>query len=514
MFNLSIKQLFRQPGKALLFFLLMAASTALVVTGTILTIENNQRIDQVESTYTTIGMVEQLPVDTEVHSAEDSCVGTQTWTRVIYGDTIMMDVLDFPGADYIVKPEQRPYFVSYLPDLSYSWGRPLPRHIVEFTALESTDGTEPVEVEVTRVLHSQLNGSGSELGDGSKDKTMQVGDRFFFTQAGNLMKFPLKAGEKYVCNIRIFGMCQAHHQQEYSTYIRPRSDQYDTQGQKVETSVFDPVGEDLPQGLDASNARLDQVIGEDFYQPGHMGDIYLKLVEQHKMEDHLFAVMGVNSLNVLPAYHDGTITVAEGRAITQEEFDQGAMVCMLPQATASVNHLAVGDKVKLPLLTANYGLRRALYYDYSLLNAQGEFYQPFWEGEYEIVGLYTGEQGMDDLDGEDFWEDMFVIPEKSVGADWDDNIACWNPPSRYHATFQIPNGTIAQFDEALKANVPEVEELNITYDDRGYTEIMKFLRNARDMAHLLLLGGVLAVLLMAVSFRTDPIYLLSTREKE
>ncbi len=41
MFNFSIKQLFRQPWKVMLFFLLMAASTALVVTGAVLTIENS-----------------------------------------------------------------------------------------------------------------------------------------------------------------------------------------------------------------------------------------------------------------------------------------------------------------------------------------------------------------------------------------------------------------------------------------------------------------------------------------
>ncbi len=42
MFGYSMKQLIRQPGKALLFFLLMAASTAMVVTGAMLTAENKE----------------------------------------------------------------------------------------------------------------------------------------------------------------------------------------------------------------------------------------------------------------------------------------------------------------------------------------------------------------------------------------------------------------------------------------------------------------------------------------
>ncbi|WP_304583913.1 hypothetical protein [Acutalibacter muris] len=42
MFCYSIKQLLRQPGKVLLFLLLMAASTAMVVTGAMLTAENKE----------------------------------------------------------------------------------------------------------------------------------------------------------------------------------------------------------------------------------------------------------------------------------------------------------------------------------------------------------------------------------------------------------------------------------------------------------------------------------------
>ena len=89
---------------------------------------------------------------------------------------------------------------------------------------------------------------------------------------------------------------------------------------------------------------------------------------------------------------------------------------------------------------------------------------------------------------------MFIIPINSVGASWDNNIAGWYPPSKLQATFQIPNGTIQEFDEALRENVPEAANLQITYDDRGYTEVMKSLNDSRDMAYLLLLGGILAAL--------------------
>lgn len=487
MFKFSLRQLFRQRGKALLFFLLMAASTALVVTGAVMTSQSAQRIAKVESTYSTIGMVEQLPVDTETRQSEDSCTGYQSWTRDIYGDPILMDALDFPGANYIVKPEQRPVFISIQPELDYSWGQAYVRHLLEFTPLEDTDGAEPVEVKVTRVLHSDMNGASiNPHGDGSEDKQMNVGDTFILSQRGDRNKVALKAGERYVSNINMFGMCQTHSQQEYWTYIRPHSEQHGADGKAIDKGVF---GES-PHG------RIDHVTGGDFYEPGNMGGIYEKWVEVHKMENHMFPVLGATSLAALPSFHDESAKISQGREITPEEFAEGALVCMLPENTARTNHLSVGDKVKLPLTCVSYGFTGAFYYDYPLLNADGEFYDVFWEQEYEIVGVYSGATTQVSVNNYDMDldTDMFIIPVNSVGASWEDNIAEWNVPSRYQATFQIPNGTITEFDETLKTNVPEAAALSITYDDRGYTEVMKSLRNSRDMAYLLLLGGILAAL--------------------
>ena len=86
MFSFSIKQLLRQPGKAILFFLLMAASTALVVTGAVLTIENNKRLRIVEETYSTIGYVEQLPISSENTVTPNPCFGTDRVTTTDYGE--------------------------------------------------------------------------------------------------------------------------------------------------------------------------------------------------------------------------------------------------------------------------------------------------------------------------------------------------------------------------------------------------------------------------------------------
>ena len=156
MFNFSIKQLLRQPGKTLLFFLLMAASTALVATGAVLTIENSDRIRIVDETYSTVGFVEQPAVSTESVPVPNACGGVNFITTTDYGDYLTPDILKFPGADYVVEPEYRPYFVFNEPEFS-QFGDDDTFHVVEFTPLGSVDDGAPVEVEITKVLFSKDN---------------------------------------------------------------------------------------------------------------------------------------------------------------------------------------------------------------------------------------------------------------------------------------------------------------------------------------------------------------------
>lgn len=154
MFNFSIKQLLRQPGKALLFFLLMAASAALVASGAVLTIENNERIRIVDETYSTVGFVEQPAVSTESVPVPNACGGVNFVTTTEYGEYLSPDILKFPGVDYVVEPEYRPYYIFYEPKFS-QFGDKSYFHILEFTPLEPVgDDGAPVEVEITKVLFS------------------------------------------------------------------------------------------------------------------------------------------------------------------------------------------------------------------------------------------------------------------------------------------------------------------------------------------------------------------------
>lgn len=498
MFGFSIKQLLCQPVKVLLFFLLVAASTMLVVSGAILTIENSARIQFVEDTYSTVAYVTQFPVDYEEFSGSDPCHGGEyVSSRAIYGDTILPENLDFPGAKYVVEPEYRPYYISYQRSLQHTREhRYFKRHIVEFTPLEDSEDGHVVDVRITKVLFSQVNPDLYETTN-YEDHNMEVGDVISFCEAcgyGNYM-FPLKVGERYVTT-----MCMnecPEHGMEYYPYLSPTSQQHDARGNDISDGFF---FEDwtAPDGTRLRKQdALRPVTDYNFYDEGQPGYKYVMWAKLYENEDNAFATMPVNSLKVLTPWHEKLTELTDGREITNEEFRNGAAVCMVPSSLARLNRIQVGDEINLSFLCSIYRNDAAFNRKgwipndlNTLYNAQGEPFQPFWEQVYEIVGIYR-----DDLFDAGLWADALLIPAKSVEASDENNIAYFEPMTPEAASFQLPNGTIDKFDKGFREAHPELlEHLTITYDDQGYTEIMKPLRVSRDMSQLLLAGGVLAAL--------------------
>ena len=147
----SFKQLFRRPGKTLLFFLLMLAATALLVFGAGLYYQNSRRMEALDNYYTTIATIRQ-PYETVENGTPQ------------YGEIVRPEDLEFEGADYILPPESRPYMLSYMPGLNPLRVREASAlfnlNVVEFEVLESGNGETPDKAVVTRDL---TGGQSKEL---------------------------------------------------------------------------------------------------------------------------------------------------------------------------------------------------------------------------------------------------------------------------------------------------------------------------------------------------------------
>lgn len=479
----SLKQLLRTPVKAVLFFLLMTAATALLVLGANLWAQTQAQIDAVEKQFTTLGTVEQKPNRTQMRTGWNAADGAYySEAEPVYDSVISADVLDFDGANYLKAAEKRPYYLADLQGLAVrDGGTALFYPVVEFTPAETAVPDHPIKVYVQRFLYPEAENQNNEY-------EIYVCDHWTENPA------PLEAGKTYVAYTNVI---VNHHENakssiEYALIAAERSTQCDAGGNLLVS--------------DRQTRTFDEVTA-GFYET-ERGQYWLELSKALSMWDTTAPVLPVTDTALLPSFHDRTVYVREGRTFSAEDLENGAAVCLVSEEFARKNGLSIGDKVELPLYGVNEkdsphrtfgdgnGLRT-----FSLLNAQNRAYTPFWTAKYEIIGTYysVGTYGKP-AGSIEMALNLFLIPANSVKADFATNIIDSGPMQCATTSFQIPNGTIDNYMAAYNRNVPaEVREnLEITFDDNGYSQIIGGLLNMRYVAIILFAAGLLSALAILV----------------
>lgn len=479
----SLKQLLRTPVKAVLFSLLMAAATALLVLGANLWAQTQAQMDAVEKQFTTLGTVEQKPNRTQMRTGWDAADGAYySEAEPVYDSVISADVLDFDGANYLKAPEKRPYYLADLQGLAVrDGGTALFYPVVEFTPAETAVPDHPIKVYVQRFLYPEAENQNNEY-------EIYVCNHWTENPA------PLEAGKTYVAYTNVI---VNHHENakssiEYALIAAERSTQCDAGGNLLESDMQTRTFDEVTAG---------------FYET-ERGQYWLELSKALSMWDTTAPVLPVTDTALLPSFHDRTVYVREGRTFSAEDLENGAAVCLVSEEFARKNGLFIGDKVELPLYGVNEkdsphrtfgdgsGLRT-----FSLLNAQNRAYTPFWTAKYEIIGTYysVGTYGKP-AGSIEMALNLFLIPANSVKADFAGNIVDSGPMQRATTSFQIPNGTVDEYRTAYNRNVPaEVREnLEITFDDNGYSQIIGGLLNMRYVAIILFAAGLLSALAILV----------------
>lgn len=506
----SLKQLIRTPVKTVLFLLLMAAATALLVLGANLWADTQQKIDRVEESFTTIGTVEQKPSGTrEVSYWDFMSKDTVSYTADVYDPALSVDILDFEGANYLAGPEKRPFYFGYnsalkLPDSINSLE--IYTFIIEFTPDEDCVPTEPVHVTAERVLYGNLSGR----------------EDFWFCNHSAENPMPLEAGKHYIAMMWEF----------YTSYSHPDFDsrvgaEMTPIGIPQSVQSVDGVRVPLEDELDG-NTQLEEVT-DGFYDTAH-GKYWLELAKACERLDGAYCVLPASNMNLLPSFHEQDVIIRDGREITKEEFASGAEVCLVSTTFAFTNNLQVGDKIPVEPAEADYseviGDKFSAYQTTRnpMLNAEGKPFEPFWSAEYEIVGLYYTVDtqimpGMSEIGNE--YANTIVVPANSIRASDENNVlycggyAGSNPGNfaslrAYNTSFQIPNGTTAEFMEAFYAAVPEADQLEITFYDNGYEQVIGGLNNMRSISILLFAAGLVAALAILILL----LYFFIVRQKK
>lgn len=450
----SLKQLLRTPVKTAIFFLLILAVSVLLTFSSVLYMESTQHITAMEGQFTTLGTIEQPLLSSVTTNVWASCYGRMGFTEDRYAEGISLDELDFPEAEYVTNPETRPYFLAEQSELVHSESFSGRYTVAEFTVLDV-----PAEYGAVRVRVEAVHCTPE-----TADEKLRVGDEItvcLCTCPEEMRDVP-QVGTRYIASLfRWVVRCAVHGTEtEYHVMEKPYTSQYNADGTRRETTA-------LPTIQHTAEARGIDEVSADFWQTEN-GERWENWIAFQKSQRNLFYVTPTAGLQMLPVFQGRKASITEGREITQEEFQNGARVCVVSEELLNKNRLAIGDTITLPL---RYSMHKAdtdyisqNQFDFSPLNAAGEAYDVFWEAEYTVVGAYrvvekTAVYGTGELP-----RDLIVIPAASVEATDAENIVSFGPLHRTTTSFELPNGSIAKFDAALRTAVPSVEELDISYN--------------------------------------------------
>lgn len=484
----SIRQLLRMKGRAVLFLVLLLFASGLFSVGRGFWIINQKKTEAYENTFMTVGLVEQKAVAVEKIKEWDPERGDYTmYPRQVYGSYHPVEVLDFEGAGYLSGPEKRVAYGAYLPDYDvYGSEDQIGGGLRLGFILEVT----PLEDGVMNHMKAQVNkvwkGTGVREGD-----IIRICDHY------NPEPGMLYADRTYVMSL------------------------YDASGNHVEGGLEFCPDDIRSTQVGADGKLLPDEVGDDYFceevtegfWESERSRRWRNWIEVYDYPNHIFPVTGTCDIQLMMPFYTGEAYLVSGREFTEEEYAQGEKVCLIPETFARKRELAVGDQVRLPLLVADHSRPAGINYSiyggggYVYLNAEGEPYEVFEDSEYTVVGIYGGAAGKMDEYGMGYQE--VVIPSRSVKNSDEDNIVFYSPMRGSTTSFRIENGTIEEY--LSKWNRLGIDDIEITFYDKGYTELEANISNMKQISRILIAAGIVMVLLVLGYFSW--IFIIRQRER-
>ncbi len=481
MIRYSLKQLWRMRRISAFFVLLLTFAVLLLSLGGsmyVLTAANMERFEQV---FLTIGTARQVPVSVKREKEWSAEIKDYRFRTVKeYGETIPASVLELSGAEYLSGPEQRPYYVAYDPSFRlYDLNTGVSQRVVlEGVPYEDSIPDGPIRMHQGKVLYSYY----------PMDNLID----FHFCDHENPEPKPLEAGKTYVMYLRDYiphgWRTGEDNPYEWIPAGTLSSDQTDLSGNRIPSSLPGIFYEEVTEGFYETKA----------------GEKWLELAKALDWTYHSVPVTPVSDLNLLMSFYQGDAYLIEGRKLDEADQEEGRKVCMISRYFAANNELSVGDQLPLSLMLASYSGTTSsdasllFWSDYGLLNAEGKAYEPFFEADYTVVGIYDWSAGSSRSTDYALGRNEVLIPASSVTESMEHNIAAYGPMNAANTSFCIPNGSIQEYQKLWEEQ--GVEGIELQFYDRGYTDLQENLSGIRRISVILLAAGIVTAFLVLMFF--------------
>ena len=218
-----------------------------------------------------------------------------------------------------------------------------------------------------------------------------------------------------------------------------------------------------------------------------------------ELNQNSVGVILTNNLNSIYNFNSGIASILEGRAFSDEEYENGSDVCIISASLALRNNLSVGDKISLDYYNTGATKRGLIIrafndisdYYYSRLTLTPENRLGI-ERECEIVGIYTAPEF---TDGQyNFTADNIFVPKNSIP-----NAEQYeNPDIAYLNSFVIKNGMKDDFEAYMAEHDMGG---SFTYVDMNYTDALPALEAlAANALRMLIIGCTVFAFVAVIGF--------------
>lgn len=490
----SLKQMMRTPVRTILFLILIIFASLLMTLGVCIRSKANQTMAQYEDRFMTIGTIRQIPDSFEqtlLWNAETKDYDVVKKAQYSYFRT--PEDLLFPEAEYLTKPEQRAFYISYIPEYLTRYQVQNPNEIImssliaEFSPIEDCVPDESVQIKITKVI------GGDPRLEGMVD---------FFCDHRNPNPEPLYKNKTYIA---ILDHGLYIHGKAYEEKMKSKNEVHiglEYIPGSLETGIFLSDGS-RPEDPFRDGQQIFEVT-DNFYDTD-VGRRFLNLAQSEGIWQHCQPVTGTNYTNLLMSFYNGQSYICEGRDISEEEYTNGSKVCLAPKAFMENNGLSLGDAVKVQLLYTDteknagrkFRLDGGISFYGGLINEAGELLEVFETSEYTVVGIYdTTISGEDNIF--DPGADELIVPMESIKARNSKNLVACGPMTDATSSFQIPNGSIDKFLENWTAC--GIENLELTFYDGGYSQLKAGIETMINLSFFLLAVGVILTVLLLFFF--------------
>ncbi len=239
------------------------------------------------------------------------------------------------------------------------------------------------------------------------------------------------------------------------------------------------------QYLDAYMTPLDTDL--ETFLTTDAGTEWQNAIQELDIQYHTGSVIGTDLLESMYCFHQKDSFVTEGRSFSDDEYKNGANVCLISETTAIASGLGIGDNIDLyfywgpdPLadLTAHQWKVQPQRFSQKV-GLSGD------PNTYQIVGIYRQSNLWDTADYR-FLPNTVFVPNATLTEN------CYTSRNGVFFTYVLQNGKVAALQEALAARDYPA---NILFCfDNGYSEIAETLQGFYSSAVQLFFAACLTAI--------------------